>query len=163
MFILGRLVPIPVVFTRMISLQQTTNSTAKKKTSSNNVTATSGKFTNEQSTTATSNNMSNLGDPANTALGTNNHHNMKQFLGQFSIEDSSNPIPGFPLLDLTSVNNGSTSSTEEIVHLGQVFEDLYKQHASILVQTVFELNFSRYVCSNYLIFFRRIKLISNIA
>jgi len=123
-------------------IQQTTNSTAKKKTSSNNVTATSGKFTNEQSTTATSNNMSNLGDPANTALGTNNHHNMKQFLGQFSIEDSSNPIPGFPLLDLTSVNNGSTSSTEEIVHLGQVFEDLYKQHASILVQTVFELNFS---------------------
>ena len=99
-------------------------------------TGTSGKITNEP---ATASNMSNL-DPG-TALGT---HNMKQFLGQFI--DDPNQIPGFPTLVLLA--DGS-STTEEIIHLGQVFEDLYKQHSSILVQTVFELNFSRYV----LIFF----------
>ena len=102
-------------------------------------TGTSGKFTNEPATTTS--NMSNL-DPANTALGTSATHNMKQFLGQFI--DDTNQIPGFPILDLTAVN-GSGTSTEEIIHLGQVFEDLYKQHSSILVQTIFELNFSRYV------------------
>ena len=65
---------------------------------------------------------------------------MKQFLGQFI--DDPNQIPGFPTLVLMA---DGTSTTEEIIHLGQVFEDLYKQHSSILVQTVFELNFSRYV------------------
>ena len=77
--------------------------------------------------TESGSNINNLEQSA--ALGSN----MKQYLGNCD----PNEIPGFPNIELSEFPNNWGLT------IGPAFEELYSQHCSTLVQSIFELNFSR--------------------